>query len=554
MKQNFCTLLNLFVSRSWSFRQLSVLPTILLAFTIFAAAGDVNAQAGASYYAAPNGSAAGTGSITSPWDLKTALSQTTAIQPGAILYLRGGTYTVSAANRGYVSNLVGTSANPITVTSYPGEWAVIDGNLSGSSIKNETVLKIFGAYTHFTNFEITNTETGNRMITIGGSNPPERRGNSVDDYGTGNGLINMIIHDTGQGVGTWAQGGNNEYYGNIIYNNGWDGPDRLNGHGTYIQNNLGYKKFEANILFSNFSLNSKSGGSDAASSRNISFIGNTFFNGRVLWMGPHLENLQVIGNYAYKSSVKIPNEPEITYINSDVRDNYFMSGIELSEPAGSVTFKNNTIWNDDPRGKNVILWLNNFYSPGKFNIDQNTYFKSFPVFPYWHFAINLLSPKKRLPIAMRYTGEFAFNKTNGSQTSTFAYTRKSWQGDLGFDRNGTYVDRAPTGTKIVVKPNRYDAKRAHITIYNWDKAATVGVDVSSILNSGDTYELRNAQDYFGDIIRGTYSGGSLLVPMTGRTRAKPIGYDQTSSWYHDPIHPNTFPEFGVFVLIRTNPR
>ena len=135
---------------------------------------------------------------------------------------------------------------------------------------------------------------------------------------------------------------------------------------------------------------------------------------------------------------------------------------------------------------------------------------------------------------------------------TYGYTKKSWQSDAGFDINSTYIDNAPTGTKVFVRPNNYEPNRANIIIYNWDKANTVAVDLSSVLNPGDSYELRNVQDYFGDVITGVYGGGELIIPMTGRTRAKPLGYDQVTSWYHNPLQPNTFPEFGAFVIKKIN--
>src|SRR6476646_8677352 len=81
------------------------------------------------FFVSPSGTAAGTGSITSPWDLKTALSQPLAVKPGDTIYLRGGTYNVPAADLGFTSRLTGTAASPIKVMSYPGEWAIIDGNV-----------------------------------------------------------------------------------------------------------------------------------------------------------------------------------------------------------------------------------------------------------------------------------------------------------------------------------------------------------------------------------------------------------------------------------------
>ena len=56
------------------------------------------------FYVSPSGSAGNTGSISSPWDLQTALNQPAAVRPGDTIWLRGGTY-----RSGFRSNLVGRS-------------------------------------------------------------------------------------------------------------------------------------------------------------------------------------------------------------------------------------------------------------------------------------------------------------------------------------------------------------------------------------------------------------------------------------------------------------
>ena len=50
------------------------------------------------------------------------------------------------------------------------------------------------------NFEITNSELVTRKIGVSGSNPTEKPSDSVDDVGNGTKIINLIIHDTGQGI------------------------------------------------------------------------------------------------------------------------------------------------------------------------------------------------------------------------------------------------------------------------------------------------------------------------------------------------------------------
>ena len=81
-----------------------------------------------------------------------------------------------------------------------------------------------------------------------------------------------------------------------------------------------------------------------------------------------------------------------------------------------------------------------------------------------------------------------------------------------------------TGTKIFIRKNKYDVNRAMIIIYNRDHSLSVAVNVSGILSDGNTYELHNSEDYFGDMIKGRYKEGNLIIPMSRvHTVAKPIG-------------------------------
>jgi serine protease inhibitor ecotin len=358
-----------------------------------------------------------------------------------------------------------------------------------------------------------------------------------------------VIHDTGQGIGAWSKGQDNEYYGNIVYNNGWDAPDRLHGHGTYTQNKAGTKVFEDNIFFNPVGLNVRMGGTTSASTRNYSWIGNVFFNGRMVLDGPNIENLRVLHNYTYNNKLPIGSAVKSTFVNAEVRGNYLIGGVQLFEFTNNVTFTNNTVWDNNPTGSNLVINTKSLWQPTKFSINNNTYYKAFHQRPFWQFKINYKGTDAAVKAAL--DGFYAFNKTNGSQGRTFSYTKKSWQDDLKIDLNSTYIDAVPSETKIFVKRNKYDSKRLHIIIYNWKQADTVGVDVSSMLRAGDTYELRNVQNFFGDVIVGTYNG-RLVINMKNRTLAKPIGYNQVSKWYHDPLKPNTFPTFGVFILIKTN--
>ena len=111
----------------------------------------------------------------------------------------------------------------------------------------------------------------------------------------------------------------------------------------------------------------------------------------------------------------------------------------------------------------------------------------------------------------------------------------------------TYLPASPTIPAVVrVRPNRYEAGRAHIAIYNWLNAPTVSVElVSAGLTIGQAFEIRDAQNYFGSpVYAGVYSGAPVSLPMMGLTAAAPIGLV--------PVPPrHTAPRFAAFVVVPT---
>ncbi len=73
-------------------------------------------------FAAPDG-ASGACSETAPCALETALER---LKPGSVLFLRGGVYPVRG-NELRTRGRSGTAEAPIVIESYPGEWAVLEG-------------------------------------------------------------------------------------------------------------------------------------------------------------------------------------------------------------------------------------------------------------------------------------------------------------------------------------------------------------------------------------------------------------------------------------------
>ena len=92
-----------------------------------------------------------------------------------------------------------------------------------------------------------------------------------------------------------------------------------------------------------------------------------------------------------------------------------------------------------------------------------------------------------------------------------------------------------------MRPNKYEAGRANIIVYNWANAATVNVDLSSVLSAGQAYKILNVQDFFGTpVVTGTYGGGTVGIPMGGISPPTPM-FGPLSA-------PVTGPTFQAFVV------
>jgi hypothetical protein len=425
----------------------------LLAALVFVSAGPLAAT---DFYVSPTGSPSGNGSINSPWDLQTALNQPSAVQPGDTIWLRGGTYNAPP----YTSNLNGTAASPIIVRQYIGERATIDGNYAGS----DPTFLIFGSYTWYWGFEVFNSDP-TRFTQD--TNYPPRRGEGVQLLGNYTKMINMIVHDTSQGVITGSSINGAEVYGNLIYYNGYDSPDRGHGHGVYVQNDPTNvtKHVTDNIIFEQFGYGIH-GYAEGGYLDNLDYEGNTSFdNGGISSHGWTI-NLLLGGLHSATNPTIVSN---YTYNQAH------QAGNNLGYNAGCT---NPTI-------------SGNYFSSGN--------------------ALQIVSCS-----GITMTGSTFYGSTAGFTPSQFP-------------NNTYYYSSQPTGLQVFVRPNAYEAGRANITIFNWDANATVPVDLSGVLSTGSYYEVRNAQDYFGPlVISGTYDGNPVQFAMTGLSVAAPVGVSAQS--------------------------
>ncbi|MBX6331679.1 MAG: right-handed parallel beta-helix repeat-containing protein, partial [Gemmatimonadaceae bacterium] len=461
---------------------------------------------GRSWYVAPSGTSSGAGTVDAPWDLPTALAGARgAVQPGDTVWLRAGTYGPGS----FHATSSGTAAAPIIVRQYPGERATIDGNLV-----------VDGQYTWFWGFELTSSTTSNTNLEAITSHCPGCR------------FINLVIHDvSGSGLGLWSEGPDQEAYGNILYNVGYYAPGATQwAHGIYAQNQTGTKRLINNLLFDTFGYGLHVYGSDAAYLRNFTIDGNVVVNsglgsGMDYQIGGTVpvENLTFTHNMSYLSPGRRSNTARIGYtwgpVNTDgtITDNYFVGQVMVSHWK-RVTFERNTVI--DPVGAVITLELADGQGMTTGLWSSNNYLK--------------------------HTDGVQFAVVDPSGEKGYSLT--GWQQATGLDHGSSLSSDTPVDAPqhIVVEPNQYEPGRANVIVYNWPRSASVSVDLSGVLDAGDRYEVRDAQNFFAPpVLSGTYSGDPIAIPMDARPAAPAIVPPP-----HPP--PPTGPEFGVFVVLRVS--
>ena len=423
-------------------------------------------------YVAPDGSAAGDGSIARPYSLDVVMGHSHEVPPGTTIWLRGGTYRGS-----FTSNLKGTPSLPVTLRQYPGERAIIDGNLV-----------VDGAYGTYWGFEVISTVSAPQDLI------------AVNVNGPGTKLVNLVVHDAGgAGFGLWTGATNAEVHGNIIYNNGRQRVIDGYSHGIYAQNASGTQRYSDNVVFNQYNYGFHMYGSDEAALRGFHLEGNVAFeNGTttsargsvniLVGGGAPASGISVLENYTYKTGEGTNVRLGYSAQNQDLvaRNNYFAGGTPAlrMNKWSTATVSGNTL-------ASAGELLNIEGSVSGFNWSSNTHYRD--------------------PSAGAWT-------VNGSARTFSSFTSSTgWSSDRAYSG-------LPTTNKVVVRPNRFEQGRAHVIVYNWTGAGAVTVDLSNVLKSGDAYEILNVQDLFGTpVVTGTYSGGSVSLPIRAVAPPTPVG-------------------------------
>jgi len=514
-----------------------------------------SAEAASTWFVATNGTPAGTGGSGFPWDLQTAFNKVGVVVAGDTVMLRGGIYShlpqnnIPGSQEGYIFQVTvsGNSGAQTIFKSFPGELARIDGGAYGGAtygfhacarptvtVGNSSTAS-FGNYITFQDVEFFSSSTEARLSGDDSSFPTAiTRSDGPNIFGTGVKFINCIVHDLSSGISSWRQSQLNEFYGNVVFNNGWQGTPNKHGHSFYTQHSVGASglaTIKRNISMGPYDWGIQAYGSSSTEisryriSENV-FIGNQVAHGGIIMgtrpggLADRLTDNQILSNFGYGADLSfyfsLPDGN--SYRDLIGANNYFYKAFwELSSwKAG--TFTNN--WIISPALLKVVDLYPNM--PGAtipaWTLNRNIYIVSGLSAPV--FGVETEAPR------------------------TFA----QWQARTGFDANSTLSAALPTGTNyVIVQGNIYDTNRAHVANFNWTLGNFAAIDVSSLSwGIGSTVMVRNAQNYFVDVVTNQItSTNTLVLDMQAASHSVALPYGDTTA-----TAPMTFPDFGAFVLIR----
>lgn len=500
---------------------------------------------GAVVVASPAGRSTASGTVTDPLDLTTALSYSSPVRAGGTLLLRGGTYQGA-----FVSKLKGTSRAPIVVRSYPGEWAVLDGGTAPLS-----TLEVHGNDVWFRDFEVMKSDP-DRSSTYPSNAPSDvsrAKYSGVWVLGLGTKLINLVVHDNGDGIGFWRWSRTSAVYGCIIFNNGWRGSDRGWGHGIYVQNDAGTKTIKDNVIFNNFGYGVHAYDS-ATPIAGIHVTGVTSFENGVP-SGARQPNF--FAGTSSSTTDRITLTDNVAYhrpkmIGENVRLGFATDGAKATSN-GKVTFLRNTVvggstglvmqgWTSASATDNEIVT-----TPASFgSTDIVKLYTAKPADPTTVFSSYDWNRNAYVDPMYTTPGVWPTSFRLHDARSNFVKKRIGfpiWQQTTGLDASSTYT-RSGSGTRVIVRPNEYQTGRAFVTVLNRNNADVVFFDLASTgLAAGQRFSIRDVQNLSGaPVYEGTYTGAAVPVSMNLTAITQPIG-GSTAPVMHTPR------EFNAFVVV-----
>lgn len=282
----------------------------------------------ADLHVSADGKPDGDGTEQKPLDLITALSLADRVKPGDTVWLAGGTYrhpTREGDGGWYNVIFQGSADKPIHVRAKPGDRVTIDGGIRVIDPSKFVWIR---------DLEITVTDR-RKEVKEKGSWPSDLgrlAGGLEVRAGDGGKYINLVIHNCAGGISLWSGATNSEVYGCLVYDNGWQGPDRHHGHAIYTQNKDGAKTISNNIMFArhertdgSYSLHAY--GSPKASVDNFVVEDNVFGVGPALLGGEGVSrNNRALRNFVGDTNLMLGYTWSKEAADYEVRDNVVIDG------------------------------------------------------------------------------------------------------------------------------------------------------------------------------------------------------------------------------------
>lgn len=260
----------------------------------------------ATLYVSPHGSDANDGrSPDRP--LRTVQRAANIVRPGDVVYLRGGVYPIQVG-----FNTSGTPSQPIVWTSFPGEWAILDGSDQVPVESGHRVWVTNVSWNVFMNFEVRNSPREGIWISNSHDNVFRNLITHGNHYsGITNSMSNrnrfeyIVTYDNFDRFNPWGRPGDDADGisihtgdGNVVYRvvaffNSDDGIDAWRSTNTVIDSSISFANgrgshgngngikaggnFEANrtIVRNSLSFDNRSHGFDHNSGRFVTFVNNT---------------------------------------------------------------------------------------------------------------------------------------------------------------------------------------------------------------------------------------------------------------------------------------
>ncbi|MCB9202629.1 MAG: T9SS type A sorting domain-containing protein [Flavobacteriales bacterium] len=547
-------------------------------FIIVVLCFSISAFAQKEWHVTTTGTPEGNGSLSSPWDLQTALSHPASVLPGDTIWLHGGTYKGH-----FTSVLNGTADKYITVRGVKGEGIVeLDGNTESSngyiltipdnSNKQNVIFRDF-EITMKGDFDRLNLSSNNVVSGIFTKAPNCK-------------FINIIIHNvTGVWVGSSEQSINNEFYGIITYNNGWyeiTNNDNVNcsksfnprGGVFYMKNSKEFSNFNNNIVFNNLRAGIELW---SASSHGTEWDENRSMNEKIILKNNIIFNINSPLSYHLDWEDSECKRPQ----PGDIKGLGYGGGIIIAT--------------DDKNGRNIAKDIefseNILYNNTDFNLGGNSQGKIAKIKVPLALGSTMESPVERIhlsnnliigaqePIRLDFVKslymrnnlifgrQISINNVNINNNwiqdwdiDENHYFYKSgidpnslgnwdyWK-NLNFDMNGSlsdYSSYVPSTNRV--QQNKYEPNRFSITIMNKNGGVDTDVDFSRYgIPTGTPYTVRDVENYHTILRESILNGNSITITQADMDNPN---FEKFTN-YADPSHDRARKSknnFGVFII------